>query len=420
MEKPIEESLSEIRSELAKLESRLDHQTPHNASQEPDDTIWKRLSARWDLLQATLIVFTIVFTILTIIFTVIGVLSAVNLSDIQRTVRDTQSAFNEVQSKTHEVESQAEKTVQVAASYPEMLGEVTQADILIGEGNRQYESKDYLSAQKSVDQAIAKLTAVLKRTGMSIDRLINSYVFRAGICAPDKTAAVVQASCEPSPGSDQSSGVAMLRPAICEALFAAEEFRVKAIFAGNKKDVVTLGRDSAETLIVLYGGRPEGYHWMGLIEEEEGHNDDATACFDASIHQTRVGFNRDYMNLAELRFISKDKDFSGAYSYAKDYLNFVSGSDPYASPASIVATFYLSLSEYMLKADARVPGDFRKKLASLKGSAALELLRRSFSPTALKHYLEDADSPLVTLTVDQQAEVRRTAKCLLDNDACSK
>jgi hypothetical protein len=420
MAKTTEELLSEIRNDLTELRSRLDDRGPDGTSQEPEETIWKRLSARWDLLQGTLIVFTIVFTILTIIFTVIGVLSAVNLSDIQRTVRETQSAFNGVQDKTHEVETRAEKIIQIAESYPEMLGDVTQGDVLISEGNRQFETKDYLSAQKSADQAIAKLSAVLRRTGMPIDTLINSFIFRAGVCAADKSAATVAASCVPSPVLDQTNGTAMLRPAVCEALFAAEEFRIKAIFGGNRKEVVTLGRESAETLIVLYAGRPEGYHWMGLIEEEEGHNDDAAACFDASIHQTRSGFNRDYLNLAELKFVSKDKDFSGSYSYARDYLNFVSGSDPYASPAGIVAMFYLSLAEFMLKGDPQFTGDFRKKLSSLKGSAVLESLGRAFSPAALTHYLEDPDSALLTLTQDQQSEVRLTAKCLLDNKTCSE
>jgi len=63
-----------------------------------------------------------------------------------------------------------------------------------------------------------------------------------------------------------------------------------------------------------------------------------------------------------------------------------------------------------------VTDDFLKKVSSLKGSSALKDLRTRFSPVVLKSYLCDSQSPLQTLTPNQQSEIKSTAETLLDKN----
>jgi tetratricopeptide (TPR) repeat protein len=419
MDKPIEVLLSEISNDVAELKSKLDDQGASKRPQESDE--WNRLSARWNFTQGTLVVFTIVFTILTVLFTGIGAFTTVNLWDLQKTVRDTESRFREVQKQAELAATRADQVTQAVQSYPEMLGDVAQDDVLISEGNRQYEAKNYLQAQESADKAIANLSSVLLRTGLSINELVDAQPFRVQACAIDSgKSAFVHDSCV---SSDQLSGTEKLRPAICEALFAAEDFRLKVIFAAatKKEEVVPLVRGSARTLIALFGGRPEGYHWMGLVDEEEGQNEHATKCFDESLHQTQGEINKDSVNLAELEFVSKD--YASSYLNARSYIDKLtqSGTDPYSSPLGIIAEFYLSLADFMRREDSSGPADFRKRMASLKGNAVFDDRQRSFSSTVLENYLKDSDSPLIKLDDHKRTEITITANCFLgNNDECSK
>jgi tetratricopeptide (TPR) repeat protein len=434
MDKPIEVLLSEIRSDVAKLKSKLDDQGASKTPQESDE--WKRLSARSEFTQGTLTVFTIVFTILTMLFSVIGVISAVNLSELHTTARETVKAFNEVQDKAQNAENRAEKLIQAAQSYPQMLGDVTQSDVLISEGDREYEARKYRRAQQFAELAIAQLSSVLERTGLSIKLLVDTQTFDEQACAIDGG---TRDPCVLSSGSDPLSATDKLRPAICEALFAAEDSRLKAILAANNEEAASNkeaakkkeaanakeAANSARTLIALFGGRPEGYHWMGLVEEEKGQNQNAAKCFDKSLSQG--GLDEDYLNLAELRFVSGN--YEDSYSNAKQYTDLLSqsGSDPYSDPRGIIAMFYFSLADFMRGKgkDSSALADFRKQMTLLKGTAkgtaVLNVLQRSFSSTVLDHYLDELDSGQKKLDDDyKKTEVIITANCFLGRNDCPK
>jgi hypothetical protein len=405
MPNQIAQILAEIRNDLAKLSKLVDVAAGAQTPKDSEETIWKRLSAKWDLLQATLIVFTIVFTLLTIVFTVIGVLSAVNLSDINRTVRETQNDFNGMRTQTNDLVRQTQQLVSDAVSSSEALSNLAEGDTFVSEGYRELERKEFGSALAFASEAISMITPALRLTGVYMDDLTSASRYDPEHCDLDPQPPPLL--CEPLiPSSGSKQATEKLRPAICEALFAARDLHAKATTFAGKTAGLT---DDAKTLMILFHGRPQGYHWMGIAEEYSGpdHYDDATKCFNASIHQdvhqTDDSRNVDSVNLAELEFVLGN--YANSRRFAKDYLS--SAPDSYGNGADILAQFYLALAELVGGVSTEATGIFRKRFGSLK-----DVVAGTFSPFVLKKYLQS--SQFLNLPSERRQEIKKTTDCLTD------
>lgn len=394
MPNSVEELLSEIRNEVAKLVTLLEEK-PSEPPEAADETLRIGPAAGSDHVEGKLTLFTIIFTVIAAFFLVVGISSIFLVYD----------AFG----KLSELEQKNERIVTIAEHYPNILGDIAYAGIQISEANRLLEARDDLSARRVATVAIDRLWPLLE-----IGTAVNSSVFKPDTCminAARVTLSIPGLSLNPE--QQHALEDALLFP-ISEALFAAEDTRTKAIFSGNQAERIRLARDSAKAMIILFGGRPEGYHWMGLIEEEEGDNDDALHCFDKSLHQS--GPSKDYINLAELEFVLNH--FAESRSDVSKYFRLVPSSDRYATSEGILAQFYESLSAFMLSSDPSVTDAFRRKIDSLKATAVLDSARSRFSTTVLAGYICNLPPSAQMPNQNQRDEIERTSKSLLGKDLC--
>ena len=182
--------------------------------QKRDDEIWNRLSARWDFVQGMLIV-------LTIVFTVIVVVVSFNTYEARQAVKEADTALKDIAKQAGTTKSKAEDAANTVATYPEMIGNVMEADVLISDANRELQRNDYPAAGDAAYAAILKLMPALTRVGLPIQDLVRTSLFDDAHCKLNN-AAFSSASCAPSFVFGRSSGIDRLRPAICRALFAAE------------------------------------------------------------------------------------------------------------------------------------------------------------------------------------------------------
>ena len=389
--------LSEIRKDFAKLSQLLEGTAAKQTPKEADETVWKHLTARWDFTAGILIVFTIIFTIITIIFMVFGYISATNVADVQHTVRETQAEITRMRDQT-------QLLVSDAVSSSDALRDLSEGDIFVSEGYRELARKEFSAARDAAAEATSLITAALRLTGVYMDELVDAYRYNPERCDLDPQPPLLCAPPNSSLRNDQTSGTAKLRPAICRVLFAARDLHAKAtLFAGKSDGLI----DDAKVLMILFHGRPEGYHWTGVAEEYigVGHYDNAAKCFSVSIGQDiRQGNDLpsiDNVNLAELKFVSGD--YENSRRLAKDYLG--SRSDSYDRTPDVLAQFYLALAEYMGGRNANSAATFRERFGSHKDGVV-----GTFSSFVLERYLHSGR--FSNLPQDQRKEIQSTADCL--------
>lgn len=426
MDNSIEESLKELRAEMARIAARLDSQDASSgrSKQKPDvpaedrpeimgariikdiadsiqqrnEAVWSQLSGRWDFVQGLLIVVTLVFTV------IVGI-SAYNFNEARK-------AVDEVESRASQTKKDIADAVADARTYSDLLGYIALASTLVSEGYREFERKDYPESRTLTGKAIDSLDDAFIRIGRPIADIKKVNTFNPKTCRLESAVASI-VPCDTN--ELKGAKVAQLYPALCATYFSAMDLRARATFSLPKSIprnfVAAELRRAGQILMLLDRSRNEGYHWVGIAEALSRHNDEAIACFELSSHQTTgTAAEKDFVNLAETAFTVGRYD--DAEKYAKSYLQ--PRGYPFGTAIEIIAQFYLSIAQFILETDLEGTKKFRKQYGSLGENP----LGASFSDEALELYLSESDSPFLRLNAKQQAEVRRMAACLKNKVTC--
>jgi hypothetical protein len=313
-----------------------------------------------------------------------------------------------------------------ALKYSDILNDVSYADTLLTEGNRELLRNAYIDAETLADRAVDRLIKALKTSGFSdIDSLsVITYEEQNCLLASTGPMNLVKQQLEESLRDDRTKNDSnqkspslliealsprRLRPVVAESLFNAYDLRAKArFFAG---EIAPLRNDGA-FLIALSPSRWEGYHWVGIAATRAKADKLAIACYQQSVSRKLNG-NKDNINLAEYYFVHGD--YPNALIYSEAYLKSVNYR--FLSPVEIVAQFYYLISQYLTKNNIKSVEFFHTTLKAIASKNVSDVkLEGTYDSRDLNDYL--TGKFFKELKDYQQTVVKLASACLLEVNKC--